>query len=380
MQTPVPRLSIAMPVYNFAEYLPATLESIATQQRIAEVELVVFDGGSTDNTREVVESYRPRIPLLKYIKADTRGGIDRDLASAVARCSGKFVWFFSGDDIMRTGAIDWALDHQGEHHDLILCRHYEWSTDFDRWYDYPVLDGPARVFELSWSEHRKNYSLLAKSSEAFFSFIGGIIIRRSTWHAEPFPEDFDGTCWAHAARLCRRATKGSFIVSFNPEPLLYRRPENDSFLSRGLVERLRLGIAGYKRIADEIFGKSSIEAKAIGRILREEFNVWQMLTGKFVANLAPDKEDGALNARMLQLIYCSWTLRDLRTRLYYARTTPEDFAYRNPERTAQLEVLYGVKFVPQRKMKTVLEKYKQPYKNLNNVGARAIAAIPQHGS
>lgn len=49
------RLSICMPTYNFGKFIGETLESIMKQIPDG-VEIVVLDGGSTDNTCDVVKS------------------------------------------------------------------------------------------------------------------------------------------------------------------------------------------------------------------------------------------------------------------------------------------------------------------------------------
>ena len=44
------RLSITIPVYNFAQFLPETLDTILDQEGAKDVEVLIFDGGSTDHT------------------------------------------------------------------------------------------------------------------------------------------------------------------------------------------------------------------------------------------------------------------------------------------------------------------------------------------
>ena len=44
------KLSVAIPTYNFANYLPETLDSILTQARAGEVEILILDGASSDET------------------------------------------------------------------------------------------------------------------------------------------------------------------------------------------------------------------------------------------------------------------------------------------------------------------------------------------
>ena len=50
-------------------------------------------------------------------------------------------------------------------------------------------------------QDRLRYFQLAETTAAFFSFMGSLIIRKSRWDAIPFSEAFDGTLWAHVARI-----------------------------------------------------------------------------------------------------------------------------------------------------------------------------------
>ena len=45
------------------------------------------------------------------------------------------------------------------------------------------------------------YFMRAVNSEAFFSFMGGLVVKRSTWNRVSLNADFIGSCWAHAARF-----------------------------------------------------------------------------------------------------------------------------------------------------------------------------------
>jgi hypothetical protein len=55
------------------------------------------------------------------------------------------------------------------------------------------------------------------------------------------------------------------------ESLLHKRSGNDSFMERGLVHRYAMAIDGYHRIANDIFGPRSLEARHIRRVLVNEF-------------------------------------------------------------------------------------------------------------
>jgi abequosyltransferase len=49
------KLSIPIPVYNFAEFLPQTLDSILSQEGVGQVEILVVDGASTDGTQQLIQ-------------------------------------------------------------------------------------------------------------------------------------------------------------------------------------------------------------------------------------------------------------------------------------------------------------------------------------
>ena len=99
------RLSIAIPIYNFADFIVETLDSIVAQDGAAEVEIVVVDGASTDATPQVMADYQARHANVRYERLPAKGGIDRDMATAFALTQGEYCWLFSGDDIMRPGAL-----------------------------------------------------------------------------------------------------------------------------------------------------------------------------------------------------------------------------------------------------------------------------------
>jgi glycosyltransferase involved in cell wall biosynthesis len=92
------RVSIIVPTYNCALYLPDALESVLSQT-YTDYELYIINDGSTDNTDEVVTTYMPRFDgNVHYIKQQNQG-----LACArntgIKSASGDFIAFLDSDDI-----------------------------------------------------------------------------------------------------------------------------------------------------------------------------------------------------------------------------------------------------------------------------------------
>src|SRR5436189_130716 len=103
------QLSICIPTYNFGKFIGQTLDSILPQV-CSGVEVIVLDGGSIDDTADIVSIRRREYPMLTYHHQDFRGGIDRDIEKVVSLAQGQYCWLFSADDIMLPGAVDKILE------------------------------------------------------------------------------------------------------------------------------------------------------------------------------------------------------------------------------------------------------------------------------
>ncbi len=61
-----------MPVYNAAEYLHEAVESILNQS-FTDLEFIIIDDGSTDNSLEILKAFEARVSRIKLISRDNRG-------------------------------------------------------------------------------------------------------------------------------------------------------------------------------------------------------------------------------------------------------------------------------------------------------------------
>lgn len=264
-------LSIAIPVYNFGAFLPDCLESLLDESLESNVEVLIFDGCSTDDTQLVVRSYQRKYPNLRYVKALKKGGIDFDMAKSVELVSGRYCWLFSGDDVIRPQSIKSILStiEQCEP-DLILCRHNECYYNLNVIKDWPVLDiQEDRIFRLDNVQERSEYLSLALTSEAFFSFMSGLIVKRETWLRERLNPDLDGSHWAHIGRLWS-LTKSPFKLYYKHEVILDRRGGNDSFSNDGMLSRLRIQIAGLLNTIGTVFENNSDAVQNLKRVIKAE--------------------------------------------------------------------------------------------------------------
>ncbi|EGI77340.1 glycosyltransferase family 2 protein [Hylemonella gracilis] len=264
-------LSIAIPVHNFGAFLPQTLDSILDQTLAEKIEVLVFDGGSTDNTPHVARSYARHYPNFRYVRALKKGGIDADMARCVELASTPYCWLFSGDDVMLPGAIEKVLNTLRRWQpDLVLSRHNECTVDMTVLKDWPVLSIKTnKVFDLQNGDERSAYLEAARTSEAFLSFMGGLVIKRQRWFQGRLTPSFNGSNWAHIGRLWSLMDE-PFRLAYLHEVLLNRRGGNDSFSKDGMLSRLGIQIDGLLDIIESIFGAESMEARHLRRVIKTE--------------------------------------------------------------------------------------------------------------
>src|SRR5690606_15450767 len=100
----MPLVSVVIPTFNRAAFLPETVESIARQD-YRQSEVIIVDDGSTDDTTAVVGSLEYPGVDIRYLKIPASGGPSHPRNEGVRLAQGECVFFFDSDDIMLPGKI-----------------------------------------------------------------------------------------------------------------------------------------------------------------------------------------------------------------------------------------------------------------------------------
>lgn len=299
------RLSICIPTYNFGEFIGETLESI-TAQATEQVEIIVVDGASTDNTEQVVDQIKKRFRRLTYHRREKNQGVDRDLAKAVELAQGDYCWLMSSDDVFKPGAIDRILREIKFGHDIYLCNRTECDRNL-----HPVKEGSwlrrefgDHVFTLSKKSELIAYFNESQSLGALFSYISSIIVNRKKWDEIKHDEVFTGSSYAHVFRLFSIIKNGG-VVKYIKTGLVFCRRGNDSFSNEGAGHRMLIDLNGYDLLAEKLFEDADIRAAFKGVMRRQ--HVWFFLAG--VRNDVDDiKVWNELETRLIVFDYSHTTL------------------------------------------------------------------------
>jgi abequosyltransferase len=298
-------LSICIPTYNFGKFIGQTLDSILPNL-VDGVELVILDGGSTDDTGQVVVQRQKDFPGIRYHRQEFKGGIDKDIAKVVSLSHGKYCWLFSADDTMMPGAVKKVLDFiQTSDCDIYLCEQMLCTYEMKPIKAHPIFKGVdiPQIFDLGNTQQRKRYFQNARTSEAFFSFLSSPIFKRDAWEkANGIPETFYETCWGLAGRLLS-LVPGGLVVFYMKETLIYKRGDNDSFREHGMVNRLRISVEGFSHIAEKIFGENSSETRHVRRVIRNEWTLQHILSIKLLTEKYPDRENATILRKVVAKHY-----------------------------------------------------------------------------
>ena len=99
-----PVISVVIPCYNHAHFLPEALDSIGPSARVTEV--VVVDDGSTDAVADVVDAWARRSRMAVRFIRQSNAGLAAARNRGLRESVGRYVVFLDADDRLAPGALD----------------------------------------------------------------------------------------------------------------------------------------------------------------------------------------------------------------------------------------------------------------------------------
>lgn len=123
----IPLVSVIIPAYNAQDFIAETLDSVLSQT-YKNIEIIVVDDGSTDNTSAIVQGYAAKV---KYYQQPNSGGCAIPRNTGIKHSSGKYLCFLDADDVMVRDRLarQVCLMERYPHVGLVFCDYLNFNTD-----------------------------------------------------------------------------------------------------------------------------------------------------------------------------------------------------------------------------------------------------------
>lgn len=213
MQLDKPSVSVIITCFNQEHLIAETLRSVAVQT-LRDLEAIVVDDGSTDNSVAVVNQFIAGDPRFRLLLQENRGvAAARNTGFRAAR--GQFLQFLDGDDLLDPNKLELQLEQLSRQPDVSvsLCHHRflnHATGQTSRWSFAPIQPQPLQQLLSGW---HAGVSIPVHSP----------LYRRSIWNENeaPYPDDYRGRCedWVFLVIV---ALKGTRFTSLDQELCTYR--------------------------------------------------------------------------------------------------------------------------------------------------------------
>jgi glycosyltransferase involved in cell wall biosynthesis len=254
-------LSICIPTFNRAQCLAELLDSIV-EQGTPDVEVVVSDDASSDNTAEVIANYKSRLPRVKFLQQPWNIGLDRNFLAAVDNASGDYVWLMGDDDKLLPGAVEKVLTALAGWPDIVGMT--VGVIDYDR------------EFQAATGMRKMPPTARISGAEAVFSsvaellgFMSTLVFNRSMWGVvcrEDPVLDYENY-YIQVYIIGRMMQRFGDWGILNDACVGYRSNNDQLQTKFGWLERLKIDVIAYEQIANGLFaGLPSVRRTMTRRI------------------------------------------------------------------------------------------------------------------
>lgn len=138
MATKNPLVSVIITNYNYAQYVGEAIKSVLNQT-YENLEIIVIDDGSTDNSDKIISGYAKKNKNIRYIKQKNQGVVSAR-NKGLAKISGEFFLFLDGDDMLPNDYVKTLIAVAQEDEVDVVYTDYQKFGETDDKSDFPEYD------------------------------------------------------------------------------------------------------------------------------------------------------------------------------------------------------------------------------------------------
>jgi len=286
------KLSLCIPTYNRGRFIGETIDSIIGQAT-DEVEIVVSDNGSSDDTEALIRTYQEKFSRIRYFRWDSNIGADRNFLKVIELATGTYCWFMGSDDRVEPGALQHILSQLDRHPGIAGASVNQaiYSPDLSAELKGVPVAGGRLVSDRVFNDAEECFSYLG----LYFGYLPGQIVNRSLWDKIVNAETLDPyfNAFVHVYVMGRMLKANPNWLYIHRKCVGYRSG-NDSFLQEGGVYRRQvIAHASFEKIVRDLFGVGT-------RTYKEVLSM--ALTGYMRGDLVNFKANGASAGLQFKLL------------------------------------------------------------------------------
>lgn len=223
-----PLISVMIAAHNAESSILSALESldnaVSENGSPEQVEVIIINDGSTDNTLDIVNGYQPR-NFIKIIETVNFLNVGKVRHHAYSLSSGKYITALDSDDVMKEGALTWVMDIIKTHpFDLLITKLDEYSGE------QPNLSLQVKLVSVVKQDILKKLYLEHKK---FKGHLLGKFIRRDILSDDMFPDIF---CYEDVFITANVVCTANDILISDTEMYCYYK-HNDSLSSEKSINK-----------------------------------------------------------------------------------------------------------------------------------------------
>ena len=123
----MPKVSVIIPVYNVENYLEQCLDSVINQT-LKDIEIILVDDGSTDNSLKILQNYAQKESRIKIINKEN-SGYGASMNIGIGTAQGEYIGIVESDDFIEPDMFEKLYNTAVSNNlDLVRCQYYQYNS------------------------------------------------------------------------------------------------------------------------------------------------------------------------------------------------------------------------------------------------------------
>lgn len=270
------RLSICIPTYNRAHTLQVLLDEVATQVELsglsANIEIVVCDNASSDDTAAVIARFGNTGLKLTYFQQPSNLGFGRNLNQAVSLATGDYCWLMGSDDVPAPGALAEVLARVGEGPDVII------GNVLTNGNLRTLVDGPAGRQHIQDAASIEAFLGRCTEISALFAFMSSLVVRREYWNSVAATQELVMHPYTHQLRIFTAMVKQGMRLHTLQEPIVVTGAEGNEW-DAVISKHFELDCRTLALITETILPRA-VRASALGAVFKRQYGLVKLISAR----------------------------------------------------------------------------------------------------